>query len=42
VLTGTFLLEPGNKRLVLHTMRAELPGIELLTSSTLTWDQPSW
>jgi hypothetical protein len=23
-------------------MRAELPGIELLTSSTLTWDQPSW
>jgi uncharacterized protein involved in outer membrane biogenesis len=42
VLTGTFLLEPGNKRLVLQTMRAELPGIELLTSSTLTWDQPSW
>jgi AsmA protein len=41
-ISGTFLLEPPNKRIVLQSIRAELPGIELLTSSTLTWDQPSW
>ncbi|MGX9364641.1 AsmA family protein [Desulfoplanes sp. PS50] len=41
-ISGTFLLEPHNKRIVLQSIRAELPGIELLTSSTLTWDQPSW
>ncbi len=42
LLSGTLLLELPNSRIVLQTMRAVLPGIELLTSSTLTWDQPSW
>jgi AsmA protein len=42
LLTGTLLLEPGNKRVVLQTLRAELPGCDLLASSTITWDEPAW
>ncbi|WP_462323770.1 AsmA family protein [Desulfoplanes sp.] len=41
-LSGTLLLEPHCDRVVLRAVRAELPGIDILTSSTITWNQPSW
>ena len=41
-LSGTLLLEPKNDRVVLRAIRAQLPGLDILTSSTITWSRPSW
>ncbi len=41
-LFGTLLIEPAHKRMVLRTLRAILPGLDILTSSTLIWSRPSW
>ncbi|GAU08322.1 AsmA family protein [Desulfoplanes formicivorans] len=41
-LAGTLFLDPPNDRLVLRAVRATLPGLDILTSSTINWARPSW
>jgi hypothetical protein len=41
-VTGTFFLDPRNHRMVVRAMRATMPGLDMLTSSTLNWTRSSW
>jgi len=41
-LTGTLVLQPHQKKIVFRAVKAHLPDMDLFTSSTLQWANPSW
>jgi len=41
-LTGTLVLQPHQKKTLFRALKAQLPDMDLFTSSTLQWANPSW